>query len=61
MQGIKVSVVYHVHQYSVMLFETVKVMITIALIHLCFGGDFPLCYVQKKCYFSGPQLPYQGK
>ena len=29
---------------NVILFERVKVMIAIALIHLCFGGDSPLSY-----------------
>ncbi len=37
----------HVHKYSVM-FERVKVMISIALIHLYFEGDSPLSYVKSK-------------
>ncbi len=28
-------------------FERIKVMIAMALIHLCFGGDSPLCYVKN--------------
>ncbi len=32
----------------VILFERVKVMTAIALIHLCFGGDSPLNYVKNK-------------
>ncbi len=39
---------------SVILFESVKVMIAIALTHLCFGGDSPLNYVKIKfCYYFG--------
>ena len=48
MQGSKVSVVYQMHGYSVILFETVKVTVAMALIHLCFGGDSPLRYVKNK-------------
>ncbi len=33
---------------SVIVFERVKVMIAMALIHLCFGCDTPLGYVKNK-------------
>ncbi len=33
---------------SVILLETVKVMIVIALTHLCLGGDSPPSYVKNK-------------
>ncbi len=50
MQGSKVSVLYDMHKYSVILLERVyvKVMIAIALIHLCLGVDSPLSYVKNK-------------
>ncbi len=48
MQGSKVSAGYHVHKYSVILFERVKVMLAIARKHLCFGGDSLLSYVNNK-------------
>ena len=45
-KGAKFLFVYHVHKYSVIPFERNKVMIAIALIYLCFGGDSPLSYVK---------------
>ena len=36
------------HKYGVILFERVKVMIAIALIHLCLEGDSTLSYVKIK-------------
>ncbi len=38
-------------------------MIPIALIHLCFGGDYTLSYVTNKVLqiLFWPQLPYQAK
>ena len=46
----KVSLVYmyHVHKYSVILFERVIVTIAIVPIHLCFWGDSPRIYVKNK-------------
>ncbi len=42
---------------SVILFERVKAMIPIALMHLSFGGYAPLSYVKyKACHFCLPQL-----
>ncbi len=46
MEWIKVSVVDRVHKYSVTLFERVKVIIAIVLIHLCFGSDSTLSRVK---------------
>ncbi len=37
---------------SIILFERAKVMIAIALIHLCFTGDSPLIYVQNKVWLK---------
>ncbi len=49
---------------SAILFERVKVIIAIAVAHLCFGADSPLSYVKNKVlliFFFWPQLPYQAK
>ena len=45
------------------MFERVKVMIAMALIHLCFGGDSHLGYVKNDVLliFFLPQLHYQAK
>ncbi len=36
------------HNYTFILFEIVKVMIAIALIHLRFGDDSPLSFLNNK-------------
>ncbi len=39
----------------------VKVMIEMALIHLCFGGDSPLGYVKKFWYFFSATTALSSK
>ncbi len=44
------------------MFERIKVMIAMALIHVCFGGDSPLGYVKiTVLLFFLRQLHYQAK
>ncbi len=48
---------------SVMVFERIKVMIAMDLIHLCFGGDSTLGYVKNKVLliFFLPEMHYQAQ